>query len=126
MKLLGYILDEEDFEVIPTVNRMMVMTEVTTSVAKPRVRVTADKFNSLISFNIVVKPQAENSFTTVSEFDVRFNEYVNIENVISVVISVDNVVKTLPFTVAAGQTIGIYVNKDVFATSKFTLKGELI
>jgi hypothetical protein len=28
MKLLGYILDEEDFEVIPTINRTMVSTEV--------------------------------------------------------------------------------------------------
>ncbi len=126
MKLLGYILDEDDFEVIPSVNRMMVMTEVTETKLKPMLRVNPDKFNNTISFNVIIKPFAETSFTTISEFDMRFTEIVNQENVGSIAISVNGVLQTLPFVVNAGQTIGISVTKDGFQTTKFTIRGELI
>lgn len=36
MKLAGYILDENDFEVIPTINRAMVMSEISADPAKAR------------------------------------------------------------------------------------------
>jgi hypothetical protein len=126
LKLMGYTLDEDEFEVKPAINRVLTFFEVSEKVAKPIIKVNADKFDSLVTYTIIVKPNSDNSFSNTSEYDIRFNDITNQENINSITLSVDGVVQSLPFTIRAGQVLGVYVNKSALVTSKFQLNGNLL
>jgi hypothetical protein len=62
MKLLGYILDEEDFEVIPTINRTMVSTEVVASLLPSNVITDFAVSTNGVVFTFNFKPQSDTQF----------------------------------------------------------------
>jgi hypothetical protein len=134
MKLLGYILDEDQFEVIPAVNRAMAMFEVSERRRQPSLRVKADKNNNLIYMDVIFKPRANPDFDFIAEYDMKITDISNVENITDIVIKVDGVTVfsglsiTGPqeFIVNAGQTVFISVTKDFNQTCKFQLSGYLI
>ena len=71
MKLAGYILDEDQFEVIPAVNRAMAMFELSDKVRVPVLRVKADKTNNVINFDFIYKPRTESTFSFTAEYDMK-------------------------------------------------------
>jgi hypothetical protein len=126
LKLLAYTLDENEFEVRPAINRALIVMEVSEKIAKPIIKVRADKFDSLVTYTIVIKPNSETSFSDISEYDIRFNDITNQEYINSITLYVDGVVQSLPFIIRAGQLLGVSVNKSALATSKFQLNGNLL
>jgi hypothetical protein len=64
MKLLGYILDEEDFEVIPTINRTMVSTVA--SVLPSNVITDFAVSTNGVVFTFNFKPQSDTQFTYIT------------------------------------------------------------
>ena len=72
MVLYGYILDEDDFEVIPTVNRMFVATEVDGQISKVRFQILPTSVDDGVIYNFIFQKgsnisQNVNSFSFVSD-----------------------------------------------------------
>jgi hypothetical protein len=126
MKLAGYLLNEDDFEVVPAVNRMLLLQEVEEDVSVPSIKFVKDNSTGLVTYNFVVKPNADTDFCVTPEFDIKFTELLLIQNVNGVTIKINDVVQTYPFVISAGQTMRFIVNKNFTTTAKFILKGNLI
>lgn len=126
MKLLGYLLDEDKFEVVPTVNRALVVAELVENIVKPRIKVTTDKEASLVNYSFIFKPRANSDVTFTSEYDIKFTNISNEVNITGMIIKVNGVTVTTPFVVTAGDTIFIDITKNYTDTSSFLLSGNLI
>ena len=122
IKLLGYILDEEDFEVVPTINRMMVTTEI-----------SEGKINlGDVNFTFDFKPKSEPQFSFTNQYKVMFTQLNNINGISRIVILVNNVgvfdglVMTTPLTFNANDVITIKITKNFNVEGVFTLLGNTI
>jgi len=132
MKLLGYILDEKDFEVVPTLNRTMITTEILEEtrmnniIFKPEVNLNG------VTFTFDFKPKSESEFSFISQYSVSFSQLINIENITRIVISVngtsifDGLVLTTPLVFNSNDTITIKVYKDFYNDGIFKLVGNTI
>lgn len=131
MKLLGYLLDEEDFEVVPTINRAISAIEVeeenkflNNMVFQPL------KKGNVATYNFVWKPYAPVMFTFTAQYTVNFTQLVNIQNITRITISVngtvifdgDTLTSTLTFN--ANDIVTIRVYKSLLVTGSFTLIGS--
>jgi len=134
MVLAGYILDEDSFEVIPAVNRAMVLFEISERLIQPALRINADRANNLINFEIIYKPGSESDFSFIAQYDMILTNISGVENITNISISADGIQKfngiviTGPtqFVINAGQSVFISVTKDFYLTCKFQLNGYLI
>ena len=134
MVLEGYILDEDQFEVIPTVNRAMAMFEVDEKVREPNLKIAADKNSNVVTYDIVFKPRTENSFNFESEYDTKITSLGNVENITNIKIKVNGIEVfngiTLSgpqqFVINAGDNVFITVTKEFNLTCKFQLGGYLL
>ena len=129
MKLLGYIQDEEDYEVVPTINRAMVLMEVDENLGK---NITFDPVirGNTVTYSIVFKPRSELQFSFTAQYDISFNQLVNIENITRIVISIngggvfDGTVLTTPIIIQANDVVTIRVYKNNLVIGKFQLLGN--
>jgi hypothetical protein len=132
MKLLGYILDEEDFEVIPTANRTMIAMEV-----DERLLVNDVVFDQYVNVNSVTftfdfKPRADTTFNFISQYDISFNQLVGIIGISNIEIRVNGnlilsgLVLTSPIIFNANDSISIKVTKGVYNNGIFKLMGNTI
>jgi len=126
MKLLGYLLCEDKFEVVPTVNRALVVTEIMENTPKPRIKLTTDKEANLLNYSFIFKPRSESHVTFKADYDIKFTEINNQIDITSMIIEVNGTRVNTPFVVTAGDTIFIDIGKDFFKTGSFLLTGNLI
>jgi hypothetical protein len=132
IKMMGYILDENDFEVVPTINRVYTILEL--SDAKKSKSVVFDAYvkNNSLDYTIVFKPRANTTFSFNAKYGLKFTQIVNIENTGNIIISVNNtivfsgIVLTEPIYVYTNDLVTINVNKNFLQTSKFQLLGNTI
>ncbi len=130
MKLLGYILDEEDFEVVPTINRSMVVTELMEERTYKNIALDKCVEGGKAIFTFVFKPGAEQQFSFTSEYDLNFTQINDIENITRIVIAIngvgifDGLVMTSPIIISANDVINIRVYKSLNTTGKFQLIGN--
>jgi hypothetical protein len=130
MKLLGYLLDENDYEVIPTINRTVMTLELEETKIFNDVIFEPKLVNNDVTFNFVYKARANNQFTFTAQYNVTFSQLVNIENLTRIVITVNNVtifdgtVLVTPLVFNANDVISIRVYKDFLKIGKFTLIGN--
>lgn len=133
MKLMGYIQDEEQFEVIPAINRAITLLEVTDNV-RPKVMFEATKLTSSIIYDFVFRPKAETSFRFTAQYTIKLLSIEAIENISNIIINIDGVevVNGLsinpasPITLNAGSVVYVTVNKPFLETGKFKLSGNII
>ena len=126
LKLLGYILDENDFIITPEIDRMLITTEIRASKRTPIIKVKTEKDTSLVNWDLIFQRFSESTFTTTLQFDTRFLVLDNIINLSSVEILVNNVVVTVPFIANAGDQITFNIVKINNYESRFNLSGNLI
>lgn len=130
--LEGFILDEDDFEVIPAVNRILVMGEILETPIPPRLFKGVDRNAGTFNYDIVFKPSSVSYFSYTADYDSRYQNIVNIQNISNILIQVNGVTVfngidfTNSFTVNVGDTIYIMVTRNNLLTSKFTLIGTII
>jgi hypothetical protein len=128
MKLLGYLLDEEDYEIVPTINRSVISTEIderklyTDVIFDPIIR------GAVVTYSFVFKPRAEASFTYTAQYDANFTQLVDVENriVISIngVVVFDGLILTSPIMIYANDIINIRVYKSFYTEGAFKLIGS--
>ena len=130
MKLLGYILDEADFEVVQTLNRTMVFNELMEDKIYKNITFDPCVEGNKATFTFVFKPQAETQFSFTAQYDLSFTQLVGVENISRIVISIngigtfDGLVMTSPIIIAANDTITIKVYKGFNVLGKFQLLGS--
>ena len=125
MKLLGYILNEENFKVIPSVDRSLMMVELDEVGKIPIVRVKTCNQTSTVNLNVISKQFAQTHFNITSQVSVQYFEINSILNVSNVTFKVDGVSKTLPFNIQSGQDLEVVFDKNPNLLGKFTIKGNL-
>lgn len=126
--LKGYIMDENEFEVIPAIDRLKLFSEVREEIVEsPRVRVVPDEEGKTITYTVVAKPLSESDFSTTIQLDCRFISVNLISNVTSVSYVLDGETVTLPFSAGAGQTLVISFSRvDSNKTTKFQILGNIL
>jgi hypothetical protein len=130
MKLLGYILDSDDFEVVPTINRAVVFTELLEEKIYKDVIFEPCADDKKITFAFIFKPSSELQFSFNSQYDLNITLLTGIENITRVVISVNSVgvfdgtIITTPIIIHANDTVSIRVYKTINSLGKFQLIGN--
>lgn len=132
IKLLGYILDEEDFEVIPTINRSVVMTELQTNNVVSNIVFTPEINLSQIVYTFVFKPNSTTEFSFINQYDVNLTQLTNLENIDRIIIKkngsviFDGLILLTPISLSANDTILIIVYKDSSNEGIFKLIGNTV
>jgi hypothetical protein len=132
MRLMGYILDENDFEVVPTINRALAFIELDENKRFHNVIFDPYVQGNLLTYTFVFKPRSEPRFSFTAKYDLVFNQLTNIENTNRIIITIngsgvfDGTVLTTPIIINAGDEVGIRVHKTSLVTSKFQLIGNTI
>jgi hypothetical protein len=132
IRLQGYILDEDTFEVIPAINRALTMIELDDRPIRPRITMSSNTVDGLVNYNVIFKPKSESNFTFTPDFDIKFTDIASIEGLNNIIIKVNGVEKlngidlVTPIVVSTGDSVYIEINKDFNSTGKFTLLGNII
>jgi hypothetical protein len=130
IKLMGYILDEADFQVIPTINRVYTMLELDDN--KPANSIVFDPYikNNELNYTIVFKPRANTTFSFNAKYNLKFTQLLKIANIQDVKITINSTIVfeglelTEPLYVNANDLVTIQVNKNFLQTGSFELIGN--
>jgi hypothetical protein len=130
--LEGYILDESKFEVIPAINRALVVSEVAEDSVKVRIKKSMNMAKGVFNYNILFRKNSEPDFTFNAEYDSKFTDITNVEGLTNIIIRVNGIEKvngliiTEHFTVNAGDTIYIKIDRNINNEARFTLSGNIL
>jgi hypothetical protein len=128
MKLLGYIVDEDEFEVVPAIERAFVSFELDEKRPKAIARFVKDDTTNDLNTRCLVQFQAK-SATEVSfpaESRIVFNS-IDVKNVSSYIIKVNGTTVSTPFSVEPGDTITVsIIRTDSTLSSEVILNGTII
>jgi hypothetical protein len=106
MKVLGYILDEDDFEFVPTIDRAIVFTEIIDKEIKPKITIRTRKEIDEISLKVVIKPDHfSDEFEIKCGYEITINSVEFVSNVTNVDIAINGIQQQVPFMVGANETI---------------------
>ena len=125
MRLLGYLLYEDEFEVVPTVNRIVVNEEIIQPKVKTSYKVKKKGNITELTYYFVIKPKTNNRFDFKSDFDIKFSS-IETDNLNNISFKVNGVPVTLPFIVMAGDVIHVNFQKDFYKTANFELHGKIL
>ena len=134
MKLLGYILDEDDFEIVPTINRGVTTLEVEETAIYRDGDITFEpiKVNNTVTYGFVFKPGSNTVFSFLAAYSINFIQIADIQNISRIVITVngigvfDGTVMTTPIMVTANDTVTIRVYKAAYSLGEFKIIGNTI
>lgn len=125
--LKGYVMDEDEFEVIPAMDRMVVFSEISDGDSTtPAIRVTSPEGSQTVTYTVIGKPLAVSSLSTKIQLNTVFNTVHLIMNVNSVTFKLDGEIVGVPFTAMAGQTLEIIMDRNINKIAKFQLMGNLL
>lgn len=132
MQMLGYIMDEKDFEVVPTINRTLMSMEVAeTRFFKPIITDFQVESN-VVTWTFDFKPNSNDEFFFTAQYDVSFTQLIDIIAISRIIISVNDVVKfdgtilTTPLIILANDIVKIKVTKGYYNDGIFKLIGNTI
>jgi len=130
IKLLGYLLDEDDFEVVPTINRTLTSLEIDEKRIQTKAFMEPIKKGNEVVYSFIWKQTSDNVFSFRVEYDVNFTVLQNIEHITRIVIKVngvgvfDGTVLTSPLILYGNDEVTITVTKDFSNIGKFVLIGN--
>lgn len=130
IKLVGYVMDSEDFEVVPTINRVISTIELDEKLIYNNVIFDPLKKGNEVVYTFVWKPKSNPKFTFVAQYDASFTQLTNIEDISRIVIKINNKVVfdgnvlSTPINIFANDTIEVTVYKTYLTTGKFILIGN--
>jgi len=125
IKMMGYLLDEEDFVVTPAISRGIQFYEISEELYRAQYQINVDDQDKTICINVLFN-SGVSSVTIPIEIDATYNDS-NFTNASSVILKVNGVDKTLPFTVSNGDELYIKVNKvDGNLSSDVKITGTIL
>ncbi len=132
MKMQGYIMDEKDFEVIPTINRTLMSMEVEERIFHKPVVFDIHVDVNEVTYTFDFKPLSNDEFTFTQQYDVSFSQLTDIMNITRITISINDVVTfdgltlTTPLVLLANDIIKVKVDKGYYNDGIFKLRGNTI
>ena len=124
IKMLGYLLDEDDFKVSPAISRGITMYETVENIHLAPYQIVAEDEEGEITLNIQFDPGV-NNFNYTAENGAEYNEIFK-DNINTVLFQVNGVPVTIPFSVGTGDVLNIVITKlDVLKSAFLTLKGDI-
>lgn len=129
LKLLGYLLDEEEYEVVPSINRTLVAMEIDETKLYNDIIFDSTNKNNEANFTFLFKPRAKNEFEFILKYDVNFTVLTEISNISRIVIKAngigifDGTVLNSPLILSANDVIKIRVYKNNLTQGSFKLLG---
>jgi hypothetical protein len=127
--LLGYILDESQYEVIPTLNRSVISYEIDEGRFFNDVFFDAARNSNNVTFSFLFKDKSKPQFTFTLKYDVNFTLLQEIKNISKIKIIVngnaifDGTILTSPLILSANDVVTIKVNKNYLSIGEFKLIG---
>ncbi len=119
MKLLGYLLDEDEFEVIPTVNRMKLTERIEGSSNRG-----SSRSNGEVTYTLNFLKDSVDTYTITTEYSTTFTSVSNEINTNTIDILVGGNPVTFPFTLEGGKSIEFAITRtDTNLDSSFVLNG---
>ncbi len=128
MKLQGYIIDEDEFEVVPALERAFVSFEMDAKSPKAIAKFIKDETLNDLNTRCVVQFQkgSANEVSFPADSRMVFNS-INVKNVSSYIIRVNGSVVSTPISVEPGDTITVsIIRTDPTLSSEVTLNGTII
>lgn len=126
MKLLGYILDSDDFEVVPTINRTLTLTELDNSLKKNTTIFQNETTNNILTSTFIFQKD-DSIFSYTSTDNIIFTQLTDIENITRIIIYINNIgvfdglVLTSPLDISVNDIVSIRVYKSNLVVGKFKL-----
>jgi hypothetical protein len=123
IKLLGYILDESQYEVIPTLNRTIVAMEVEETKIFNDVLFDTTRKNNTANFAFIFKPMSNPQFSFTLQYDVNFTLLQEIKNISRITITVngtiifDGTILNSPLMLSANDVVNIKVAKNYLSSA---------
>ncbi len=125
MKMMGYLLDEEEFEVTPAISRVVNLLELSDEIKRAQYQITQDEEQKTICISVTFV-RGVSKVTIPIELKARYTSE-NTTNSDSVTYKVNDVVSTIPFSVKNGDELFIEVNKsNIQLESTITINGILL
>jgi hypothetical protein len=112
MKLQGYLVDQEEFEIKPAISRAFITTEIERKRLKPITRFIKDDTKDEKSIKVIIQFLV-GSPTNVSFVNDNNTNFVSIDlvNITDYTIRKNGVITNLPFTVNMGDTLSLDIVK---------------
>jgi len=122
IKMLGYLLDQDEFKVSPAISRGILFFENVDNEYIAPYQIVTEKEENIITLNIHFKPSI-NVFKMTVKQSVSYIENINY-NISSFDIKVNGISTSPPFTVSDNDLVEITIIKlDVSSSAYITLKG---
>lgn len=124
IKLQGYLLCEEDFEVIPAITRNMTLLEIDEKISNVLFsrKISADGTSIMLNF---IFRTNKNSVTITLNESASYN-VITTNNINSYNLVLNGIPITSPFTVNAGDELGIHIVRDTNYEARMTLNGLIL
>jgi hypothetical protein len=132
IKLLGYILDEEDYKIIPTLNRTLITTELEENIIRTNIILDAKKESDKVVYSFIFNPNSVSQFVFTAQYDMIFTLLTEIINITRITISKNNLVifdgNTLgsPISIKASDVITVKIYKNLLNLGSFKLIGNTL
>lgn len=122
IKMMGYLLDEDDFEVAPAISRGIAFFEISDDLFVAPFQVTSDDEEKTICITITFE-RGVNSVNIPIEINANYNN-INTVNISSSSFEVNGSPVTIPFKVVNGDTLYVSINKtDVLKNAVVEING---
>ena len=123
------MLDETQYEVIPTINRTVVAMEIDERKLFNDVLFDATRKDNSANFAFIFKPRSNAQFGFTLQYDVTFTLLQEIKNISRITIIVngttifDGTILNTPLILSANDSVIIKVTKNYLAVGEFKLIG---
>ena len=132
MRLMGYLLAEEEFEIVPTANRTFLSMELDVNKVFHNVIFEPIINGNTIDYTVVFKPRSSLQFNFIAQYNLIFNQLINIENINNIIIQINGIVifsglvMTNSITLNSGDNVQIKISKNNMVSGQFQLLGNTI
>ena len=132
MRLMGYLVNEDEFEIVPTANRTFVAMELDMNKVFHNVIFEPVIQGNTVNYTVVFKPRSANQFSFTAQYDLIFTQLANIQDISNIIIQINGVgifngtVMGSSIGLKAGDEVLIKVSKNNLVSGQFQLLGNTI
>lgn len=121
--LQGYILNEDEFEVVPTISRGVVFSELSTKSFKPKYSIIKSNETFIYDFIFTCSDHISTNLVITNEKKITIIE--SLINANDPTFTLNGNPINLPFNVSIGDNVNIRINRNIYQDTTFKLIGEL-
>jgi len=131
MTLLGYLLDEKDFIVVPSVNRTIVTNEISVTEQNNKIELGSEISGTGVTLTFTFLQNSSLQYTFSPQNNITLNSLVNVENISRIIIKVNNIsmfdglIMSSPLIINTSDLVTVKIYKPTNSISEFQLIGTI-